>query len=233
MKDSANRIFAPTAGIVLIVAAVAWMLDILDIINLGFLFFRGWWTLLLIIPCTVSFIQGHDRNGSLIGIALGVLLLLGVRGVIDWTVFWKMMLASIILVIGLGLLFKDSICGRKDKFDSRFIERDGLNIHRYEVSFGERTVQAGGETFEGIDIKASFASLTLDLRNAVLKDGCVIRLDCNFAGLEILLPDNVRIEVSANAVFGAIEDKRKILHTDLAPLVHIEGNCSFAGVDII
>ena len=90
-----------------------------------------------------------------------------------------------------------------------------------------------GELFEGADVKVSFASFTLDLRNAIFQQDSVLRVDCNFAGMELLLPSNISVKVTANAAFGGIEDKRRVILSENAPVLYIEGNCSFAGLDIL
>ncbi len=41
------------------------------------LFFKGWWTLIIIIPCVVSIIRRGAGSGRIIGLVIGVILLLG------------------------------------------------------------------------------------------------------------------------------------------------------------
>lgn len=228
MKNSSKYVW----GIVLIAIAVLWILDILGFIHINSFFFRGWWTLLIIIPSVVALGREKDKAGPMIGIAVGVLLLLGVRGIIDWGAFWKLVLACLMLVIGLSLIFANRFREQKELFAAEQISRDGKNVRKYETAFGEKQAAIDGDVFEGADVKVSFASFQLDLRNAIIREDCVIRLDCSFAGTQILLPPSVKVVINANASFGEIEDKRGIVHTELAPVVYLEGNCSFGSVNI-
>ena len=220
----------------MVIVALLWMLDILNLVNVTFLF-KGWWTLFIIVPCSVALFTERDKAGPLVGIAVGVMLLLSVRDVINWDMFWKLLLACIVLVMGLAILFGNSIKNRmisdKERCDIEKIQREGRNIRVFTVSFGEKHLNMDGELFEGADVKVSFASFTLDLRNAIFQQDSVLRVDCNFAGMELLLPSNVSVKVTANAAFGGIEDKRRVVLSENAPVLYIEGNCSFAGLDII
>lgn len=61
---------------------VLWILNVTGVIGFD-IFFRGWWTLLIILPCTAHLIA-HPNWGSFSGIALGAILLLQAQGYIDW-----------------------------------------------------------------------------------------------------------------------------------------------------
>lgn len=82
---------------------VLWILNVTGVIGFD-IFFRGWWTLLIILPCTAHLIA-HPNWGSFCGIALGAILLLQAQGYIDWSVFWKLCLAIIFIAFGVVLIF--------------------------------------------------------------------------------------------------------------------------------
>lgn len=75
---------------------------------LGFLDFSfdGWWTLFIIIPCTIGVINGDSdsRTASIIGVGLGVLLLCCAQGWIRWGMFAPTLLAVVLVVIGLRMI---------------------------------------------------------------------------------------------------------------------------------
>ena len=54
-------------GIALVAVGIILALNAFGITDLN-LFFDGWWTLFIIVPCTVSLITSYDKSGSLIGI---------------------------------------------------------------------------------------------------------------------------------------------------------------------
>ena len=72
-------------GIILVAAGVILALNSLGVTNID-IFFKGWWTLFIIVPCTVSLITDRDFDnitGTLFCIAIGVFLLLCARGVLE------------------------------------------------------------------------------------------------------------------------------------------------------
>ena len=62
-------------GIVLIAAGALFALNALNITNID-IFFDGWWTLFIIVPCAVGLFTEREKTGNIIGIAVGVFLLL-------------------------------------------------------------------------------------------------------------------------------------------------------------
>ena len=77
------------------------------------IFFKGWWSLFIIIPCFIGlFSNGGEKSSNLIGLCLGVFLLLSSQGIIKWSMFAPLFFASILVCIG----FKMLLPGRK-KFE--------------------------------------------------------------------------------------------------------------------
>ena len=62
-------------GIVLIIIGLIIGGNALGIVNIN-IFFDGWWTLFIIIPCFIGLFKDDENTGSLIGILVGVALLL-------------------------------------------------------------------------------------------------------------------------------------------------------------
>ena len=84
----------------------------LIIIGIGFLgesvgfwefevFFYGWWTLFIIIPCVVNMFESGIKRSNTIGVTVGGLLLLS-----SWQIIKEDLVIPILLVvIGMTLLF--------------------------------------------------------------------------------------------------------------------------------
>ena len=70
------------------------------------IFFDGWWTLFILVPCTVSLFTEKDKIGPLVGIAIGVCLLLAAQGVFPWNIVWKLLAGVALIGIGLSAVFK-------------------------------------------------------------------------------------------------------------------------------
>lgn len=74
------------------------------------IFFPGWWTLLIIVPCVAQLFTQHDKEGALYGIATGISLYLPAAGIISWGKFWLVFLGTVIIVTGIcKLLYGGSV----------------------------------------------------------------------------------------------------------------------------
>ena len=99
MKKISNVLW----GIVLIVLGVILALNVFNITDIN-LFFDGWWTLFIILPCGIGLFAEREKTGNLIGLAIGVGLLLCCRDVISFSLLWKLLVPGIIVVIGVKLV---------------------------------------------------------------------------------------------------------------------------------
>ena len=97
-------------GILFIVVGIIFALNALGIADIN-IFFDGWWTLFIIIPCFVSLVEGEDKTGNIIGLIIGICLLLGCRGIIQFEIIWKMLIPTVLIIIGLSFILKDFIYG--------------------------------------------------------------------------------------------------------------------------
>ena len=87
-------------GIVLVTIGIIFGLNELNITNIN-IFFDGWWTLFIIVPCVIGLFNDDEKTGSIIGILIGIILLLGCQAIITFDLVWKLMLP---LVLKLYLL---------------------------------------------------------------------------------------------------------------------------------
>ncbi|MGN0194938.1 MAG: LiaF transmembrane domain-containing protein [Candidatus Cryptobacteroides sp.] len=219
-------------GTLFLVAGVLWILSITGAIHLN-VFFKGWWSLIIIAAGIISFFSPRsDRYGSVFIVAVGTLLLLTIQlDSFTWDMFWKLVLAVLIVLMGIAILL-----GTRKKGHSAFSPEETIrhdsSVNRYEVSFGARNIVFDGEQFNGITLKASFGALRLDLRSARIESDCTIRLECSFAGAEIVVPEGINIDIRTDAAFGGVSDKRHCANSSQGPTIRIEGSCSFGGVEI-
>lgn len=84
---------------------------------------------------------------------------------------------------------------------------------------------------------AAMGGVKLDLREARLRPGQVTNIDCFalFAGIEVILPADVRVECSGVGILGGFDydQKESPRHYDPdAPVVRIHGAAMFGGVEI-
>ena len=97
-------------GIVLIVIVLIVGGNALGITNIN-IFFDGWWTLFIIIPCFIGLFKDNEKTGNLIGLLIGVALLLACQDILDFGLIWKLAFPAILVAIGLSIIFKDALGG--------------------------------------------------------------------------------------------------------------------------
>ena len=74
------------------------------------IFFKGWWTLFIIIPCLIDlFREKTNKKANIIGIVIGVILLLTTNEVIKFEILVKLIIPIAFVGVGLYLVFGDTL----------------------------------------------------------------------------------------------------------------------------
>lgn len=218
-------------GIVLVALGVLLSLRVFNIVNFD-LFFSGWWTLFIIVPCFIALITEREKVGSLIGLGIGVVLLLACQGVFAFDLVWKLLLPFIVVVIGLKLIFGNIFNRKAFKVESE-IKASGEGLRQVCATFSGQDADFSGEEFKGAELTAVFGGVKCDLRNAVINSDAVINVCSVFGGVDIYLPANVNVKISSNSIFGGFSDKRPVKGaSESAVTVYIKGTCIFGGAEI-
>lgn len=216
-------------GAVLVVVGVLFALNALDIADID-VFFDGWWTLFIIVPCTVGLFTEREKTGNLIGVAIGVLLLLACQDILRFEMLWKLLVPALIVVFGVKLV-ANGLFGGKTREIVKKMEEDGTEPRTGCATFSGCDMNFDGEVFEGAELTAVFGGVKCDLRGAIIEKDCVIRVSAIFGGIDILVPDNIRVKVDTNAIFGGVSNKTK-RNKDSAVTLYVVGTCMFGGADI-
>lgn len=210
-------------GAILIIVGVIFLGNEFDLWNVD-LFFKGWWTLIIIVPSVLGLWDKGNRISSLLGLLIGVLLLFAARDIINWSTVGKIFLPGLLIIVGLSIIFKKNI--KMTKIENK----DGTN--KYMSIFSGSEEKISNEKFLGTNITAIFGGVELDLRQAIIEKDVVINCTTIFGGIDIMLPDNVKVKTSGIPVFGGIENKKENSKEETAPTVYINYVCVFAGVDL-
>ncbi len=212
-------------GIVLATAGVLFALNALEITKID-VFFDGWWTLFILIPCFVGLFTERDKTGNIIGILVGGFLLLCSRDVLDFSMVWKLLLPAIIFIIGIKMVCS-AVWGKKT---NTLPAKAGSGPVIASAIFGGRDLNYEGQVFEGGEITAIFGGVDCNLKNAIIKNDCAIRATAIFGGIDILVPANVNVVVNSVSIFGGFSNET-VAQPDV-PTIYIKGFCMFGGVDI-
>ena len=215
-------------GIVLIVAGAIFALNALNLTDIE-LFFDGWWTLFILVPCAVGLFTEREKTGNLIGLAAGVFLLLCCQDVLSFSMFWELFIPAIIIIIGLKLIFTALFSGKAAEIRAKQ-KKEGKKPKTAFAAFSGNDIHFGGEPFDGAELAAIFGGVECDLRGAVITEDCVITVTVLFGGIDILVPEGINVKSNVFPLFGGAENKTTV-HKD-APTVYINGICMFGGVEI-
>ena len=226
MKTTKNIIL----GVILVLIGIILAGNALNLFHFNF-FFKGWWTLFIIVPAIIGLLTENDKKGNLIALIIGVLLLLAVRDIIDFEIIWKLIFPIIIIVIGLSLIFKNvinkEINTNINKLNQKMNKNDG-----YAATFSGQDIKLDNEEFKGTNLNAIFGGVKLDLRNSIIEEDVVINATAVFGGIDIFVPDNVKIKIKSNSIFGGVSNKKKTETNGKSKTIYVNASCIFGGVDI-
>lgn len=192
------------------------------------IFFDGWWTLFIIIPCLIGLFNAQeDKVHNIIGLAIGIFLLLAAQDVISFYMVAKLIIPMILIGIGLSLIFNNTIKSNVTKKVKEGRKKDQEVI---VATFSEQKV-IEEEKFSNGHLEAIFGSVYLDLRKAKLEKESTISASAIFGGIEIILPENVKVVVKRTAIFGGVQNK-VLSSNEATKTIYIESFALFGGIDL-
>ncbi len=215
-------------GIVLVAIGVIFALNAFGVTDVD-VFFDGWWTLFIIVPCAVGLFTEREKSGNIFGILTGVLLLLCCQDILDFSILWKLLVPVAIVFIGLKLVFS-GLFGNKANEIMKIARSEGKEVKSGCAIFSGCDLNYDGQVFDGAEFTAVFGGVECDLRNAVIEKDCAINATAIFGGIDILVSDNVNVKVNSTSIFGGASNKTAA-HPD-APTVYVNATCIFGGTDI-
>lgn len=216
------------------------------------LFFPGWWTFFIIIPCGISIIQNGFQTGTSIGLTVGLMLLFARQGFFNMRLAGQLIIPVILVIIGLGIMFSN-VFPRNTPSGGHFgpngqdyqpnsdnytngsswqqsTHADGGRI--YTSTFASQNLNFDNEVFEGVTANSYFGAIALHLENAIINENITIYCNTTFGGIEIFLPNYVNVRIQSTPIFGGVTNRRRYTASSDAPTVFINATCMFGGVEI-
>ena len=215
-------------GFVLIFIGIILGLNAFGITSIN-IFFEGWWTLFIIIQSLIGLIEDKDKTPSLIFLILGIWLFLASRDLIEFGLLIKLLLPALLIAIGLLIVFKDVL--NINNKDIKKLEKNS-NDNNYYAIFGSQKIDFDKEKVNNIDAKSFFGDIKLDLSNANIEKDIVIQTLSIFGGIDIYVPNNVKVKIKSLPFFGNVEDKTKKNNTEKEITIYVDAICIFGGVEI-
>lgn len=225
-----NKISNLLWGILFVIIGVIFGLNALEITNID-IFFDGFWTLFIIIPCFIGLFSDNDKEGNLIGLVIGVCLLLACQDLIEFELILKLVVPFILVVIGLSFIFKDAV-SRNIRKKIKEINKGKTTSQEYCATFSGQNISYYKEEFTGCSLSAVFGGVKCDLRDAIIKEDTIINASSIFGGITIYAPKDVDIKITSTPIFGGVSDQRSIKNKDAEKKIYINATCLFGGVEI-
>ena len=217
-------------GAVLIAIGVIFSLNAFGITDIK-VFFDGWWTLFIIVPCFIGIFTDREKTGNIIGLLIGLFLLLCCQNVLSFGMLWKLAIPAVIVIIGLKLILGGLFGDRAVKMISES-RQNGDNIKIGCATFSGQDLNFAGEVFSGAELTAVFGGVECDLRTAIIKKDCAITASAIFGGIDIYVPDYVNVKINSNSIFGGVSGKNKRPPIQGGVTLYINATCIFGGIDI-
>ncbi len=217
-------------GIVLVVVGVIIALNALEITDVD-IFFDGWWTLFIIVPCFIGVFTSREKFGSILGVAVGVFLLLCCQDILEFSMLWKLGLPVIIVAVGLKMIF-GGLFRRKTEKVFENIQINGGDAKKFGAAFSGTQANFSGEMFYGTELNAIFGGVDCDLRGAFIEQDCVIKANAVFGGIDIYVPEGVNVKVHSTSIFGGVDSQNHKNSPENPHTIFVNANCLFGGVDI-
>lgn len=196
------------------------------------LFFNGWWTLFIIIPCIISIIESGIRVPNLFGTILGILLFLSCQDGIGYIFSWKLIWPLMLIAVGICIII--SPFTGKHRYNKTYDNTTNKTTYSFQkkmnVCFGERRFSSAAD-FDGCELSCSFGSMTVDLINAKITQDCTIECHNSFGQTVILVPSDVNVQIYIEPVLGSVDNRvRNNINTPELPTLLIQGDCSFGQI---
>jgi len=223
-----NKFADVTWGIVFIIIGIFYAGDTFNLWHFK-LFFDGWWTLFIIIPCLIGIVENGLSTGNAIGLTVGVLLLLSSQGIVNNRTISKLIVPAILILIGIKIIFRDSFNNSIKKSTNMNVKREGRLDYTAILSTQKETYP--NDKFNGASILAILGGVELNLSDAMINEDIIIDSISIFGGVDIILPSNVNVKISSIPIFGGAANKARPCMNINAPTVYINATCIFGGLD--
>lgn len=213
-------------GLLVVAVGCIWGLNRAGITNIN-IFFDGFWTLLIIVPCFLGLFSKGDKVGHIVGLLLGIFLLLTCQDLFGDISVWNIIVPAIVVAIGLKLVLSAIFPPHRPR-----LQMADPNVKVHRAVFGGEEIRFNNEMFQGCTLSALFGGIDMDLRHATITEDQVVEASAIFGGVDLLLPDNVNIRVNSTSICGGVDSKKHINPGPDYPTIYLNATCIFGGIEV-
>ena len=230
-------------GIILIIIGAGFLLDQFNVISFGSIFSLYWPMILIIVGLLGLFDKKSSKFGNAILIVLGIMFQINSLDIVDVNVF-SLILPVILILIGVNILFskrKSLFHGKRNELiyeskdsGSEFSKNIDLD-NEIDVSAFMSGIETNNRSqqFRGGRATAIMGGIDIDLRGASLyEDIAELEITVIMGAVEIMVPDNWRVEVSGTPLLGSVENKSGYNINANSPILRVKGFALMGSIEI-
>jgi predicted membrane protein len=209
-------------GIFVIALGIGALLDALNLLPFWEHFGR-FWPLLLIIGGILLFLNNYRQYITGIALVLiGTVLQLNSLDIVEVNI-WSLIWPVIIIAVGLSIIVNRA--GKAGKA-VKTQDLDGISA----IFAGNETINKS-KNYQGGRATAVFGGVSIDLRDAVIKNEATLEVFALCGGIELKIPREWKVKHSVFPILGGVESKAHA-DDDKAPTLYITGTVALGGVEV-
>lgn len=197
----------------------------LGIINFSEILSTWWPALIILAGITILLTSTSNKIVPVLIIILGILLQIDSLKLVDlnlYQMFWPLVL----IAIGFSVLFHKSA---QPKATQAGLKEDKSNLFAILSSIESKVTASA---YNGGHATALLGGITIDLRNADIKDISELNLTAIMGGIDVLVPKTWAINVSGTPLLGGWENTASKPTKSNAPTLNINATCIMGGIEI-
>lgn len=119
-----------------------------------------------------------------------------------------------------------------DKYNEGPEIAEAGDVLNYSIAFNGRNIKIEDEPFTGARINSVCSGLKLDLSNSIIEDDVNIYCKSTLSGISIIVPENVKVDISAKSKLSGVANNVPNTNDDTVPTIHIHTENLMSGLDV-
>jgi hypothetical protein len=224
-----GRTLGVLTGLSMLCAGAGYLGNIIGLWTGFSIFFPGWWTLFIIIPCLAGVLDRGPGSPFTFGLLFGTMALVLQQGLI--ASMWQLLLPSALIYFGLRIILRNKPFGFRRIINAEDGRTYSIPVYR---SFAiPRKIQEEDD-FTGAEVVAWFSPVTLDLTSANIKNDAAVYVKSVFAPVTVRINLDVNLRAKKTGGLGKLLIEAKNFDDiQSLPVLFVNASCVFKPVIIM
>lgn len=219
-------------GVIIVLVGLVILASNFGVLPSNIKYYLFHWEVIIMGIGLIALLTSEHKGTGIILIAVGGAFYL--RNFIDLHFnFWQLFIPSMIILLGLVLIFRR----RMEHEDDKRILEPGEDYLDDVAIFGGSEKVVNSKSFKGGKITAVFGGSNFNMSHARLASGVqVIDIFALFGGTTFIVPEDWNIKVKVVSIFGGFSDKHKLTKSvnenETESMLIVKGLAIFGGGEI-